>query len=513
MDAQELKKYLADNEIDVQSARAGFGAADWVFRAYSESVKITGIDHNHIHCYFGPGADVFYQLISRDDIKKSSQKIYEDYLENPDSLKNKIGSQRGLMEEMERLGLEYSGRPGAEMPDIEFLGYFKRIIDLGYEWWQYAVIGEDKAEVVDWEVVPRFQKRHGINYEEAREAVSILAHPDEMAAFNQEHKKFLGICLAVCEEMEADGKNDFALAWKNEKIQGLVGEYLAEFFWMRTNFYETVRITPEMLMDDVRKEIETKSKDGIREEIGNIDSNFARIRDKKREMRDTYVLSEEDRIDIEFSQAVIAWFDQRKSDMMRQFYYIYAMMQEISARKKIDYHTCTLYFMEELFDLLEKNKQVDPAIIAKRENGVFLAFEQGQRIVYSGAEAEEMFDLIMKNNRRDVLRGVVASRGGQEKIRGTVNIVIRPDKNDFQEGKILVTSMTRVEFVPLMKKARAIITNEGGLACHAAIVSRELGLPAIISTKNATQVLQDGDEIEMDLKTGEIKVITAISAA
>jgi pyruvate,water dikinase len=67
--------------------------------------------------------------------------------------------------------------------------------------------------------------------------------------------------------------------------------------------------------------------------------------------------------------------------------------------------------------------------------------------------------------------------------------------------------MTRVEFVPLMKKAKAIITNEGGIACHAAIVSRELGLPCIIGTKNATRVLKDGDEIEMDLEKGVVKKI------
>jgi pyruvate,water dikinase len=57
-----------------------------------------------------------------------------------------------------------------------------------------------------------------------------------------------------------------------------------------------------------------------------------------------------------------------------------------------------------------------------------------------------------------------------------------------------------------MRKACAIITNEGGLACHAAIISRELGLPAIIGTRNATNVLKNGDEIEMNMKTGEIKI-------
>ncbi len=67
--------------------------------------------------------------------------------------------------------------------------------------------------------------------------------------------------------------------------------------------------------------------------------------------------------------------------------------------------------------------------------------------------------------------------------------------------------MTRIEFVPLMKKAKAIITNEGGIACHAAIVSREFGVPCIIGTKIATDVLKSGDLVEMNVETGNIKIL------
>ena len=82
---------------------------------------------------------------------------------------------------------------------------------------------------------------------------------------------------------------------------------------------------------------------------------------------------------------------------------------------------------------------------------------------------------------------------------------------DFQDGDILVTGMTRPEFVPLMKKASAIITDEGGLTCHAAIISRELNIPCIIGTKIATQVLQDGDMVEVDADKGIIRILNSNS--
>ena len=79
----------------------------------------------------------------------------------------------------------------------------------------------------------------------------------------------------------------------------------------------------------------------------------------------------------------------------------------------------------------------------------------------------------------------------------------------FDLGNILVTSITRPEFVPLMRKALCIITDEGGIASHAAIVSRELNVPCVIGTKYATKVLKDGDTVEVDMEKGTITKVHA----
>ena len=93
-------------------------------------------------------------------------------------------------------------------------------------------------------------------------------------------------------------------------------------------------------------------------------------------------------------------------------------------------------------------------------------------------------------------------------VKGKVNIIISNNElKKFKKGQILVTSATRPDFVPIMKQAKAIITNEGGLLSHAAIVSRELNIPCIVGTKIATQVLKDGDKIEINIKKGIIKII------
>jgi len=75
------------------------------------------------------------------------------------------------------------------------------------------------------------------------------------------------------------------------------------------------------------------------------------------------------------------------------------------------------------------------------------------------------------------------------------------------KDEILIAPATRPEYIQLMKMAKAVITDQGGLTSHAAIVSRELNIPCIIGTSLATTVFKNGDKIEMDLISGVVRKI------
>lgn len=105
-----------------------------------------------------------------------------------------------------------------------------------------------------------------------------------------------------------------------------------------------------------------------------------------------------------------------------------------------------------------------------------------------------------------LLRGFNASQG---KVKGIVKIIrmdideISPDDfvkqfDKIEEGNILVTKMTRPDFLPVIEKASAIITDEGGLLCHAAICAREFGKVCVTGTQNATKILRDGQRVVVD---------------
>ena len=103
------------------------------------------------------------------------------------------------------------------------------------------------------------------------------------------------------------------------------------------------------------------------------------------------------------------------------------------------------------------------------------------------------------------IRGLSACLGravGTVKVVGSVKEIAK-----VQTGDILVAVMTRPDYISAMKKAAAIVTDEGGITSHAAIVSRELGIPCLIGTKIATKVFKDGDLVEVNSNHGWVRKV------
>lgn len=152
----------------------------------------------------------------------------------------------------------------------------------------------------------------------------------------------------------------------------------------------------------------------------------------------------------------------------------------------------------------------NPGLISElenRKNGFFMLDEK----IYP---MQELNSLLAKNNLSleevstegvEEIKGAPAFHG---RIQGQVRKVLSfGDMNKFRNGEILVTEMTNPDYLPIMKIASAIITDEGGITCHAAINAREMNKPCIIGTKIATKVLKDGDVVEVNADTGAVKIL------
>ncbi|AEH43910.1 phosphoenolpyruvate synthase [Thermodesulfatator indicus DSM 15286] len=119
-----------------------------------------------------------------------------------------------------------------------------------------------------------------------------------------------------------------------------------------------------------------------------------------------------------------------------------------------------------------------------------------------GTKQEQFYEIYKLKGEGKVLTvgKAVGSKIGQGKARVIEDV---SGIHDFQKGEVLVTDMTDPDWEPIMKIASAIVTNRGGRTCHAAIISRELGIPCIVGTNNATEVIKTGMDVTVDCSQGE----------
>jgi phosphohistidine swiveling domain-containing protein len=155
------------------------------------------------------------------------------------------------------------------------------------------------------------------------------------------------------------------------------------------------------------------------------------------------------------------------------------------------------------FERYLKTKALPPKL-AQRTKFVMVRCNGRRQICYYSRSALLRFALDQKNDAQFTeLRGSTAYPG---EIEGKVRVLrfVR-ESVMFRSGEILVASMTDPRYLSAMKRAAAIVTDEGGITCHAAIVSRELKIPCVVGTKYATQVLKTGDRVEVDATKGVVR--------
>ncbi|MDO8579247.1 MAG: PEP-utilizing enzyme, partial [bacterium] len=169
-------------------------------------------------------------------------------------------------------------------------------------------------------------------------------------------------------------------------------------------------------------------------------------------------------------------------------------------------------FSDEILGLYD-GKKIDQEILNTRKKYYGCEVSGGVKKIFSGSEASEAWNILCNEKIEDgVIKGTIANRGI---VSGRV--IIAPMLVDMKEimkidsrmkiGDILVAESTTPELMMLCKKAAAIVTDQGGMLSHAAIVSRELNIPGVIGTKQATHILKDGDLVEVDANQGTIKII------
>lgn len=269
---------------------------------------------------------------------------------------------------------------------------------------------------------------------------------------------------------------------------GDIGGFIKKYFWMNNNYAGTSYLTEaevKQRLEDIKKE-----------------KNLEQPRDQKLILK----LNGEAKKTIDLLRNFSLYKDERKKNIFIFLHYFELLLKEIAQRSKLSLDDTRNIFPWEI-ELALKGK-IKSLTIQKRKKFCVVVWEEGKAKpeVCVGDKARGWEKLTLeKKEQTNTIKGNPASRG---KVQGRVRVLFSAkDCHLLQKGEVLVTFMTSPDFISAMRKASAVITNLGGVTSHAAIISRELGIPCIVGTKVATKILKDGDLVGVDADSGTVSVI------
>lgn len=199
-----------------------------------------------------------------------------------------------------------------------------------------------------------------------------------------------------------------------------------------------------------------------------------------------------------------AYLKEMRDDYRRPAYYLQLpFWHEVARRTGLPFVDTNYLTGDEIVRAIQSPKNHFPAVIARRKKIYAFRLKDGSLNVLEGTAALRLAKIHSGPRTTQALRGMAAFPG---RVTGTARVVYHQGEfSKFRKGEILVTTMTHPEFVTIMRQAKAVVTDEGGILSHAAIVSRELGIPCIIGTKVATRVFKAGDRVEVDATRGVVR--------
>jgi len=195
--------------------------------------------------------------------------------------------------------------------------------------------------------------------------------------------------------------------------------------------------------------------------------------------------------------------DCRKQVILKLHHFYFLYLRELAKRLQIKREDILYLTPFELKDFL-KNESEMISVAQTRQKGSLILLNKDSYAVYL---KEELAGINLDDFFKDYtdikeVKGTPACPGV---VKGVARVVLGSEQfEDFQDGEILVTNQTTPDFVPLMKKAKAVVAEQGGVTSHAAIVSRELGVPCVVGVKDAMRIFKDGDSIEVDADKGVV---------
>ncbi|MFH1439683.1 MAG: PEP-utilizing enzyme [Candidatus Woesearchaeota archaeon] len=352
---------------------------------------------------------------------------------------------------------------------------------------------------------------------------SKLTAPVDQSFINEAEVNLLRIALMI--EDTNNGMKKFILSHSVEEslkeldkkefleIKEKLEEHEKSYFWSKNNYVHANILDKKHFMKEIKDIFETGF--NISAEIKKIVDTPVLNKKIKEKLMDELDIPQHLRNLLKILEDFTKWQDDRKKATYWYIHYGSLLIEEIGRRCSLSLNEMK-YLTPAEIKLLEESQisadgkvsdEYKKEIQQRAKESAFIDINEECLCVIS-EELETLKKAVLETedySKIKEFKGLSASTGY---AKGRVKIIkSATEAGKVERGDVLVAVMTRPDYVSAMKKAAAIVTEEGGVTCHAAIVSRELKIPCIIGTKIATKALKDGQMVEVDADNGVVRKI------
>lgn len=315
---------------------------------------------------------------------------------------------------------------------------------------------------------PYFRKHFGTSWEEK---LALVSQNDQWTI----QKNYRRAVAQLARRMNSG----FSLPYVREKAKAIVTQYdFVGNYLFRYTPYTLSRVLVEM--NELRKRNEVKQAETERQ--GNAAKKImSSLPARYRKLLDVAVR------DSVFRENRLAYYG-------KMLQYVYPLFQRAAKLLGISYEDFTQITTAEL-----RSGDFSKKELARRSQGFEYAMVHGKVSIRPKASPKEKF-----RQQGDRVQGTPVFPG---KVRGVVQLGDAYSFQYFKSGSVLVTGMTTPDSISYIKRAKAIVADEGGLTAHAALIAREFHIPCIVGTKNATKVFNNGDRVEVDATKGVVRKV------
>jgi len=371
--------------------------------------------------------------------------------------------------------------------DAEILKLFKKFTHIYRAVWAEAIF-LDSFDYCGEEILREATDKERKNIK--GEDLEILLTPPEPSFLQKERLDLLKLAEMILKKKKG---------W-DETEKHLLG-IVAKYYWLQNDFAKVHYLDQQHFLKKILEIIRGKKK--LQEEK-EMRKWLVKLEKRKKKIIRKYKFSKEFINVINFLAILGNFRDARKSYNQMAGNTLQKFAKEFSRRSGLKINTVEYMFHWEMRDVFKMIKQKIRKIESRPRGWLYFKTGAEKFEAVKGKQAVALNKHLKKQiGKKAKLKGMPAYAGI---VKGEVKII--RDQNDFpkmKKGDILVAPNTRPEFLPVLKIAGAIISEEGGITCHAAIVSRELKTPCIVGVQGILSVVRDGDVIEVDAKKGLIK--------